>query len=134
MERIIVDGKNAVLGRLASYAAKQSLLGREVIILNSEDVVIIGNKKDILNKYLSLIKKGGSSLKGPKIPRTPERILKRTIRGMLPHKKGRGEKSIDNIKCYNNIPEEFKDSKKITAGRVKTGKFMKLSELVSLIK
>ncbi len=134
MEKIIIDGSNATLGRLASYAAKQSLSGKEIVIVNSNDVVIIGNKKNILEKYIILVKKGGSSLKGPKISRTPERILKRTIRGMLPHKKGRGEDAMDSIICYNGTPEEFKNSKKIVGGKVKTGKFMKLSELASLIK
>ena len=134
MEKIIIDGANATLGRLASYAAKQALMGKEIVIINANDVVIIGNRNNILEKYVIIVKKGGSSLKGPKISRTPERLLKRTIRGMLPHKKGRGEDAVDKIKCYNETPEEFKNSKKIIAGKIKTGKFMKLSELVSLIK
>ena len=134
MEKIIIDGSNATLGRLASYAAKQALMGKEIVIINANDVVIIGNRNNILEKYVIIVKKGGSSLKGPKISRTPERLLKRTIRGMLPHKKGRGEDAVDKIKCYNATPEEFKNSKKIIAGKTKTGKFMKLSELVSLIK
>ena len=29
----IIDGTNAVLGRLASYAAKQALLGEEIVIV-----------------------------------------------------------------------------------------------------
>ena len=134
MEKIIIDGANATLGRLASYAAKQALMGKEIVIVNANDVVIVGNRNNILEKYVIIVKKGGSSLKGPKISRTPERLLKRTIRGMLPHKKGRGEDAVDKIKCYNGTPEEFKNSKKIIAGKTKTGKFMKLSELVSLIK
>ena len=134
MEKIIIDGANATLGRLASYAAKQALMGKEIVIVNDNDVVIVGNRNNILEKYVIIVKKGGSSLKGPKISRTPERLLKRTIRGMLPHKKGRGEDAVDKIKCYNETPEEFKNSKKIIAGKTKTGKFMKLSELVSLIK
>jgi len=134
MEKIIIDGSNATLGRLASYAAKQALMGKEIVIVNANDVVIVGNRNNILEKYVIIVKKGGSSLKGPKISRTPERLLKRTIRGMLPHKKGRGEDAVDKIKCYNETPEEFKNSKKIIAGKIKTGKFMKLSELVSLIK
>ena len=134
MEKIIIDGANATLGRLASYAAKQALMGKEIVIVNANDVVIVGNRNNILEKYVIIVKKGGSSLKGPKISRTPERLLKRTIRGMLPHKKGRGEDAVDKIKCYNETPEEFKNSKKIIAGKTKTGKFMKLSELVSLIK
>ncbi len=43
----IIDGKDAVLGRLASYAAKEALKGEEVIIVNCKEVIITGNKKDI---------------------------------------------------------------------------------------
>ena len=122
------------MGRLASYSAKQALLGKKVAIVNANEVVIIGDKKNIAEKYLRLIKKGGSSQKGPKISRTPERILKRVIRGMLPHDKSRGETALDRIRCYNEIPEEYKEVKKIHAGKEKRGKFITLKELVSLIK
>ena len=30
MNEIVIDGTNALLGRLASYAAKQAILGRKV--------------------------------------------------------------------------------------------------------
>ena len=43
----IIDGTNAVLGRLASYVAKKVLKGEEVIILNCEHILITGNKKSI---------------------------------------------------------------------------------------
>jgi len=79
---VLIDGKNAVMGRLASYVAKQALLGKDVIIINSNEVIITGRKEDIFRKYSELFKKGGSSQKGPKISRTPERILKRVVRGI----------------------------------------------------
>ena len=41
----IIDGKGAILGRLASYAAKQALKGEEIVVLNCEEVIITGNKK-----------------------------------------------------------------------------------------
>ena len=133
-EEKIIDGTNATLGRLSSYAAKQALIGKKIVIINANEVVIVGDKKDIVNKYLTIIKKGGSSLKGPKIIRNPERILKRTIRGMLSHKSSRGKEAFDRVRCYNEIPEEYKESKKIVAGKEKRGKFITLKELVKLIK
>ena len=133
MEKIIIDGKHATMGRLASYVAKQAMLGKEVIIVNSNEVVIIGNKKDILSKYFRKFSLGGSSLKGPKVAKNPESLLKRTIRGMLDHKQGRGHDAFKRIKCYNSIPEEYKDSKKILAGKEKRGKFITLSQLFEII-
>ena len=51
----IIDGKNATLGRLASYVAKQALKGEEFAILNCEQIIITGSKKDIKNKFLSIL-------------------------------------------------------------------------------
>lgn len=133
-KEIVIDGTNATLGRLASYAAKQSLLGSKVIIINANRVVIIGNKKDIIRKYKASISRGGTSMQGPNIIRTPERILKRTARGMLSYKDGRGSAAIDRIICYNETPAQYEGAKKIIAGKEKSGKFMTLKELVERIK
>lgn len=133
-KEIIIDGKNASLGRLASYAAKQAMLGSRIIIVNANEVVIMGNKKEIIERYKVKIKRGGTSMKGPIIIRTPERILKRTIRGMLAHKQGRGIDAFERVKCYNKIPNEYENMKKIVAGKEKHGKFITLNELVQMIK
>tara|TARA_Y100000310_G_scaffold26446_2_gene25226 strand:- start:4712 stop:5113 length:402 start_codon:yes stop_codon:yes gene_type:complete len=132
--KVVIDGTHGTMGRLASYSAKQALLGKEVVIVNANEVVIVGRKEDIVSKYQVLITKGGASLKGPKIIRTPERILKRTIRGMLSHKQERGKAALGRIKCYNEVPAEFKDSKKVKAGKEKRGKFISLKELSGLLK
>ncbi|OIO42626.1 50S ribosomal protein L13 [Candidatus Pacearchaeota archaeon CG10_big_fil_rev_8_21_14_0_10_31_9] len=131
---VLIDGKNAVMGRLSSYAAKQAMLGKEIVIINSNDVIITGRKEDIFQKYSELVKKGGYSQKGPKITRTPERLLKRVIRGMLSHKQERGVEALGRIKCYNETPEQYKDSKKIVAGKEKHGKYITLKELCRLLK
>ena len=41
----IIDGKNAVLGRLASFVAKEALKGEEIVIVNCDEIMITGNKK-----------------------------------------------------------------------------------------
>lgn len=105
---MIINAQNLILGRLASFAAKQSLLGEKVDIVNCGNAVLIGKKKDIFNKYKKRIAKG-TPKKGPFFPRDPEKFIKRTIRGMLPYKKERGEKALKNIKCYIEIPENLKD-------------------------
>ncbi len=133
-EEIIIDGKNATMGRLASYVAKQALLGRKIVIINANEVIIVGDKKNIIGKYQQRIRLGGHSLKGPKIIRTPERILKRTIKGMLSHKQVRGKNAMKNIMCYNKVPEEYKEKKKIVAGKIKKSKFITLKELSERIK
>ena len=108
----IIDGTNAVLGRLASYAAKQALLGEEIVILNCEKVIITGSRRDIMEKFESRRKKIGSGQKGPKYSRLAHLIVKRAVRGMLSHRSGRGKEAFRRIKCYQGVPEEFKDAKK----------------------
>lgn len=126
----IIDGKNAILGRLASYAAKQALKGEGVVILNCEQVIITGNKKRIQKDFKEKRGRVGSSQKGPKISRPSEKIVKRAIRGMLPdHRKGRGRIAYKKIKCYTGIPKEFQDSKKIIGGKEKRNKFIQVKEI-----
>lgn len=128
--KITIDAEKAVAGRLASYIAKQLLLGKEVDVVNVEKAIIIGNPQSITKKYLELRRKGGSAMKGPLYPSSTERIMKRMITGMLPHKKGRGEDAEKRIKCYEGIPESLKDQKLIKSNRESTPiKSMTIKEL-----
>jgi len=127
-EQIVIDGENAVLGRLASYSAKQALLGKKVIIVNSEKVVISGNRKSIIQDYLEKRK-----FKKVKFPSMPEQILKRTIRGMLSYKQGRGEQALKRIMCYKGIPKELENEKKIKSGRDRKG-LMSVEDLSKMLK
>ena len=47
----IIDGKNATLGRLASYDSKEVLKGEKIIILNCGEIIITGNKKNIRETF-----------------------------------------------------------------------------------
>ena len=126
----IIDGKNAVLGRLASYVVKEALKGEEIVILNCEQIIITGNKKNIQEKFE--IKRGrvGSSQKGPKHSIISEKIVKRAFRGMLPdHRTGKGREAFKRIKCYNKVPKEFENEKKIIAGKEKRTKFIRINEI-----
>ena len=125
----VIDGTNAVLGRLASYAAKQALLGEEIVIVNCEKVIITGNRQNILEDFRDKRTKIGSGQKGPKISRIPYMIVKRAIRGMLSHRHTRGKEALARIMCYEGIPEKYKDAKMIHSGKEKHGKFMHVGGL-----
>ena len=97
----IIDGNDAVLGRLASYAAKESLKGEEIAIVNCSEIIITGNRKRIEEEFLEKRSRFGSSQKGPIHSRKTEKIVKRTIRGMLPnYREGRGRETWKKIKYY----------------------------------
>ena len=128
-KEIVIDGTNAIMGRLASYAAKQSLKGERIAIVNAEKVIITGNKKNILENFYAKRRMSGSTIKGPKTSILAEKILKRTIRGMLPdHREGRGKEALGRIRCYKGIPKEYQDSKKILAGKEKGNKYIYLGD------
>jgi len=129
-KKLIVDAGGAVFGRLCSFVSKKALEGNEIIVINSEKVIITGNKKDIIKKYKELKEKAGSSLKGPKFPRVAYRILKKGIKGMLPDfRRGFGKKTLLKIKCYDGVPKEFEGEKMIKSGKVKPKKYIELKEL-----
>ncbi|MBS3080327.1 50S ribosomal protein L13 [Candidatus Pacearchaeota archaeon] len=130
-EKIFINGEGAIMGRLCSFAAKKALEGKEIVVVNSEKVVVSGNKKDIIKEYGEMRKKGkGHSLKGPRYSRMPYKMLKRAIRGMLPnHRKGIGKEAYLRIKCYNGLPEEFKDKEMIKITTPKKIKYIILEEL-----
>lgn len=110
---MIIDGKNLILGRLGSFVSKQALNGEKIDIVNCESVIITG-KKDYLLKEVKRKNDMGIHSKGPFIFKSPDRYVKRSIRGMLPYKKERGEAAYKNIKCHIGVPDEFKDQKIIT--------------------
>ncbi len=108
----IIDGTGIVMGRLASHVAKELLRGEEISIINSNKVIITGNRVDIEKEFLEKRGRRGSTQKGPKHLNGSDRILKRTIRGMLPdHREGRGKDAMSRLKCYTGMPKELEGKK-----------------------
>jgi len=117
------------MGRIAGFAAKQALQGKEVKIVNCNDVLITGNRDNILDKYRKMRSRGGSAMKGPNFPRSPEMIMKRAVRGMLPWRQGRGSDALKRVKIYNETPGELEKAEKITMVRELKVKAIKLSKI-----
>ncbi len=130
---MIIDASGMILGRLASVAATCLLAGEEVRIVNAEKAVISGRKVSVYREYTEMRNKG-STEKGPYFPRRPERILKRTVRGMLPHKKKRGRDALSRLKVYVGVPTEFRgmELERLASAdmkRLSTGKYVELGNL-----
>lgn len=126
---IVVDATNSILGRVASFVAKQALLGKSVVILNCNKTLITGRKEDIIGKYMRSRSRVGSSLKGPKIIKNPQRIMKRTVRGMLSHKQGRGRIALKRLMFYNSVPPEYENFEKISMSKLLKVKTINLEDL-----
>ena len=114
---MIIDAKDAILGRLGSFAAKQALLGNTVDIINCEEIVISGSKESILREHIRTLHRG-APWKGPYFYRRPDFFVKRTIRGMLPFKRSRGQDIYKKIKCHIGIPNDLKDEKAVRVPNV----------------
>ena len=127
---IIIDAKNAVVGRVATLSAKQSLLGEDVAVINCELAIVTGAKKHIIadwkRKYAMGVPK-----KGPFINRMSDRFVRRIIRGMLPHRNFRGKDALKRIMCYVGEPAELKGEKMSVknATELPNAKFMTVGAL-----
>ncbi len=117
MAELNIDATNAIAGRLASYVAKQALLGHTVNIFNCEKAVISGRPAVVREKYYYRIFKTGRVFMGPFISRMPDRFVRRMIRGMVEHKQGRGKEAFDRIMCYMGVPVAFTDRKLIKVAK-----------------
>lgn len=125
----IIEGKGAVLGRLAVYAAKESLRGEEIVVINCDQIIITGNKEAIKENFEIRRARTGSTQQGPRHHATSEKIVKRAIRGMLPdHRVGRGKQAFKRIKCFVGIPKEYEGKKPIVIKSSKKIKFAEVKE------
>ena len=104
----VINGDGLLLGRLASLVAQRGLAGEEIAIVNVENVVISGSRARVLANYRHKRERGASGAHwGPFVPRRPDHLMKRTIRGMLPYKRPRGAEAMKAIRCYVGVPAEF---------------------------
>lgn len=125
---VVIDAENLILGRLASEVAKLLLDGTEVTIVNAEKAIISGSKKSIMVEYYDK-RRVGSARKGPYYPRMPDKILKRTIRGMMPYKKPSGKAALKRLRVYIGVPKELKDEELSTIPRASAAGKVKYIEL-----
>jgi large subunit ribosomal protein L13 len=102
----VVDATGLVLGRAASKIAKRLLQGESIIVVNAEKSVVTGSRTNVLAFYVAN-RARGSKRTGPHYPRYPDRIFRRTVRGMLPHLKTRGKEALDRLEVYMGVPTEL---------------------------
>lgn len=137
MKEIYIDATDTILGRLATYCAKNALLGSHVKIFNCERVAISGDRHLIIQRNLTRMKRG-NPVRGPFISRMPDRYVRRIIRGMLPYKKSKGREAFERVQCYIGVPENFKDKKMATVegasiSKLPNLKYVYIKELCRLL-
>ncbi|MBN1792520.1 50S ribosomal protein L13 [Candidatus Woesearchaeota archaeon] len=123
----VIDASNQILGRVASAAAKQALLGEDVAITNAEKAVISGRKDFVFARYKQR-RERGVPRKGPFLPRMPDRFVRRAVRGMLPMDKTRGRDAFKRIMCYIGVPKEFEGKETFKVPGADAGKLPTLKK------
>lgn len=101
---VVIDATDCILGRVASDVAQRALDGERVAVINAEAAVITGRREDILERYRQRDSLGSD--RGPAFPKRPDGIVKRSIRGMLPHKRQRGRQALEQVRVYVGNPFE----------------------------
>ncbi len=103
---MIIDATDLIMGRMASFAAKQALRGENVDVINSEKAVITGSWDDVFAHYKQR-RDRGHPYSGPFFQRREDRFLKKVIVGMLPHKNEKGRLAAKRVKCYISNPKNI---------------------------
>ncbi len=105
--RAVIDADGLILGRMASIIAKRLLEGENIDIINAENAVVSGKRSMVLEDRIEFLGVGKRSRKGPIHYRRPSAIVRRTIRGMLPHRKARGLDAFGRLRVYIGVPREL---------------------------
>ncbi len=112
-QNIIVDGTNQIAGRLCSHVAKLLINGNRVSIVNSENIMLSGDRKAIIEEYRKYLEI--SSITNPKFgpfhPRRPDTMISKMVRGMLPKNKPSGKTALKKLRAYLGVPNELKSKK-----------------------
>jgi len=129
-----IDAEDAVLGRLASELARRILKGEQITVVNAEKALVTGSRENLMFHYKEQ-RFIGSTRKGPFFPRMPDRILRRTVRGMLPFNQYRGRAAYKRLKVFIGVPRELGNVATEKAGvrRMHGPRYMSLGEISRLL-
>jgi large subunit ribosomal protein L13 len=103
----VIDASGLILGRMASIVAKRLLSGEPIIIVNAEKAALSGKRLSRVKDARTFLDIGHPG-KGPFHPRRPDQIVRRTVRGMLPHRKPKGATALKRLRVFLGVPAEVK--------------------------
>jgi large subunit ribosomal protein L13 len=107
VQSTVIDAEGLILGRMASVVAKRLLEGERIDIVNAEGAVVSGKRLKVINDRKEFLNVGGRNRRGPIHYRRPNAMVRRTIRGMLPHRKARGRDAFRRLRVHIGVPREL---------------------------
>lgn len=108
-----INADGLILGRMASKIAKRLLNGERIIVVNAEKAVLSGKKRSKVaeaKKFLEV----GSPGRGPFHHKRPDKIVRKTVRAMLPARQPKGVQAYRRLAVYIGIPDDLKEQKMVT--------------------
>jgi len=100
----LIDAEGLILGRMSS------LIGESITIVNAEKAIISGRRRSKVAEAKTFLEVGHLRW-GPIHYRRPDKIARRTVRGMLPYEKPKGKQAYKRLKVYMGTPKDLKDQK-----------------------
>ncbi len=122
---IIINADGAILGRLSTHIAKALQEGFKVYVVNAEKAVVSGEKLRVIEGYkvwLRIKTLRNPQKRSPRRPRTPESIIKKTVKGMLPKNFQKGLDALRNLKVFVGLPKEFEGKEMIRLSTITSEK------------
>ena len=134
----VIDGKNAVLGRLGTVVAQKIMAGEDVVVLNCESIIVTGEKEMVFADYKARFDRGEcKSRKGPFYPRRADLLFQRSVRGMIPWTTTSGRNAFRRLHAYVGTPKQFTEGFDITveeqAMKKITGKYTTLGAVAKFL-
>jgi large subunit ribosomal protein L13 len=125
---VVVDAQDCILGRVASQVAERALDGERIAVVNAEHAVITGREEQLTQKYMDRREHGSD--RGPYYPKRPDRLFKRSIRGMLPYKRPRGREALESVRVYVGNPyDEAERLEDTSLDRLSNIRFVSLGDI-----
>jgi large subunit ribosomal protein L13 len=108
-----VDATGQIGGRMCSNVAKLLLEGNRVIVVNAEKTLVSGQRGSVMRSWLEYLKIASvvHPKHGPFHSRTPDGIITRMVRGMLPRRKPKGEAALKRLRVYVGVPDQYSKMK-----------------------
>jgi len=111
---ILIDGRDHLVGRLASVVARELLAGQQIVVVRCDELCVSGSLVRNRVKYAQFRRKhmNTNPRKGPFHFKAPAKMFWRTVRGMVNQKTARGQEAIGRLSTFDGIPHPYDKMKR----------------------
>lgn len=92
-----------------------------MIIVNAEKIILSGKRKSKIAEAKQFLEVGAPE-RGPFHYRRPDRMVRKTVGGMLPIKQPKGKNAWARLRVFMGVPEELKNQKTETFEEAQSSK------------